>query len=283
MNRVYKISFFVLFGLVTMGGLLLWHLSLKEHETTITFLNVGQGDAILISQGTSQILIDGGRSGKELLGRLGRHVPFWDRQIEYVIATHPDADHIGGLPSLLRSYRIGAVLTTGAESETETSRLFQEATRQATGQGPTRVYRGATIAFPAGGELRAEYPREPLAGTNSGIDTNDGSLVMRFVYGETSFLLTGDLPYEEQVLPDEIPVTVLKVAHHGSKHSTSQAFLDLVQPQEAVVSVGENNYGHPDPGVLERLRGRGVTIHRTDERGDISYKCLDMVNCVYNP
>lgn len=283
MNRVYKISFFVLFGLVMMGGLLLWHLSLKEHETTVVFLNVGQGDAILISQGTSQVLIDGGRSGKELLGRLGRHVPFWDRQIEYVIATHPDADHIGGLPSLLRTYRIGEVLTTGAESETETSRLFQEAIREATGQGPTRAYRGATIAFPEGGELTVEYPDEPLDGTNSGVDTNDGSLVMRFVYGETSFLLTGDLPHEEKVLPEEAPVTILKVAHHGSKHSTSQVFLDLVQPQEAVVSVGENSYGHPDPGVLERLRGRGAIIHRTDERGDVSYRCLNMEKCAYAP
>lgn len=281
MKKEYKLLLLGLFGLVLMGALLLWHLRIIEKRTEIVFLNVGQGDAILISQGKHQVLIDGGRSSKELLGRLGRHVPFWDRKIEVVMATHPDADHIGGLPALLRTYRVDQVLTTGAESETETSRLFQEAVAKAIGHQPTPVFRGAKITFPQGGELVVEYPRQPIAGSIPDTDTNKGSIVARFTYGETSFLLTGDLPREETVLPDEAPVTVLKAAHHGSKYSTSEAFLRLVQPKEAVISVGKNSYGHPAPDVLGRLRALGSTIHRTDEEGDVRYRCFEQKQCVY--
>jgi len=277
-NR-YKLLLFVLSMLSLMSGLLLWQFSLAEAKTEVIFLNVGQGDAILISQGKNQILIDGGRSGKELLGRIGRHIPFWDRNIEVVIATHPDADHIGGLPALLRAYRVNQVLTTGAGSTTETSQLFEEATKRATGSGPTTIFRGATITLPKGGMLSIEYPLAPIP-HDTVIDTNEGSIVARFVYGETSFLLTGDLPREELALAGEVSVTVLKVAHHGSKYSTSQAFLDLIRPKEAVISVGKNSYGHPNQGVLERLKNMGALMHRTDEEGDIRYSCF-AERCLY--
>jgi competence protein ComEC len=85
------------------------------------------------------------------------------------------------------------------------------------------------------------------------------------------------------VLPDEAPVTVLKVAHHGSKHSSSETFLRQIMPKEAVISVGENNYGHPDPGVLGRLQALGTVIRRTDVSGDITYRCTDQKQCVYTP
>jgi len=281
MKKSLKLALLVLFGLVLMGGLLLWHLAIVKQRTEVVFLNIGQGDAILISQGDVQIMIDGGRTSKELLARLGRHLPFWDRRIEFVIATHPDADHIGGLPALLRTYQVEQVLTTGAESETETSRLFQETIRQRLGHGPTRVFRGTTLELPQGGKLTVEYPRQPIPGVVPDADTNEGSIVARFTYGETSFLLTGDLPREETVLPDEAPVTVLKAAHHGSKYSTGQAFLNLTQPKEAVISVGKNNYGHPNGDVLARLRAIGAAIHRTDEEGDIVYRCEREAECAF--
>lgn len=272
MTAKYKLSLVVLTGLVLMGGLSLWALSVFEGQTEVVFLNVGQGDAILISQGKNQILIDGGRTGKELLAQMGRQIPFWDRNIEFVIATHPDADHIGGLPTLFRTYQVDHVLTTGAESDTETSRFFQQALSE-TRFGLTKVFRGAKITLPHGGELMIEYPLTSLPKEAS--DTNEGSIVARFVYGETSFLLTGDLPHEETVLPDEAPVTVLKAAHHGSKYSTSAVFLDLVQPKEAIISVGKNSYGHPDPGVLGRLEARGVVVRRTDQEGALRYGCSE--------
>lgn len=283
MRTGYKLLLLSLTVIALMGGLLLWHLSLLSKQAEVVFLNVGQGDAILIIDGSHQILIDGGRSGRELLARIGRHVPFWDRQIELVIATHPDADHIGGLPALLRTYRVLQIMTTGAESETETSRLFQEAIRQRTGGPPLEVFRGTEIQLPSGGVLRIEYPLAPIDGVVPDGDTNEGSIVARLTYGETSFLFTGDLPREEMALVDEAPVTVLKVAHHGSKHSSSATFLNQIRPKEAVVSVGENSYGHPDPGVLGRLEALGAIIRRTDQVGDVVYRCTDLKQCAYVP
>jgi competence protein ComEC len=257
--------------------LLLWALLSfvreQDNVTEVVFLNVGEGDAILISQGAHQILIDGGRDGRDLLYRLGRHVPFWDRRIEAIIATHPDADHIGGLVTLMRTYRIGQVLTTGAESDTDIMKLFHEAADRSAPERQRLIFRGASLKLSLGGELVAEYPERPVSGKPE--NTNAESLVLRFTYGETSFLLTGDLPREESALPNEQPVTALKVSHHGSKYSTSDAFLDMVRPKEAVISVGKNSYGHPGAEVLERLARRNIDIHRTDEEGDIAYVCRD--------
>ncbi|MEK7494516.1 MAG: MBL fold metallo-hydrolase [Patescibacteria group bacterium] len=257
--------------LATLCLLGLWlAVSLPEPSTYVTFLSVGQGDAILISQGKNQVLIDGGRNGKTLLMRLGRHIPFWDRNIETVIATHPDSDHIGGLPDVLEAYTVETVLTTGATSDTETSRIFKEASSKAK-LGEQKMFVGGKIAFPYGGELTIEYPRSSFSGNVE--ETNATSIVGRFQYGETSFLLTGDLAAEETVLLNEKPVTILKAAHHGSKYSTSDAFLDFVQPKEAVISVGKNSYGHPSEDVLRRLRAKNILIRRTDQEGDISYRC----------
>jgi competence protein ComEC len=274
MKKWHKLSLLSLCTALLLGALFLWHLSILAHRTDVTFLNVGQGDAILISQGSSQILIDGGRSGKELLARLGRHVPFWDRRIEVVIATHPDADHIGGLPALLRTYHVDRILTTGAESDTEISRLFQKTVRDKTGGPPVTIFRGAEMVFPHGGTLSIVYPNGPL--TSGDVrETNQGSIVARFVYGETSFLLTGDLAQEEQVLGESPKATVLKVAHHGSKYSTSDTFLRMISPTDAIISVGKNSYGHPDSSVLRRLESAGARIYRTDELGDIRYRCFE--------
>lgn len=279
-SKILLLAVLSLLLLVGLSSLFLWQLWKMSKETNVVFLNIGQGDAILISQGKYQILIDGGRSGKDLLAHLGRHIPFWDRKIEIVIATHPDTDHIGGFPALLRAYQVERLLTTGAEGDTETSRLFQAAILQYLKHEPTKIFQGTTITFPFGGVLMVEYPFGPLPKEST--DTNAGSIVSRFVYGETSFLLTGDLAAEETVLPQEQAVSVLKVAHHGSRFSTSEAFLLLTRPKEAVISVGKNSYGHPNQGVLDRLQKVGAHIRRTDEQGDIRYRCLEsMMKCVF--
>lgn len=266
--RIIAVSIsLIFFGLLWLS----YWFAVTREQTVVAFLSVGEGDAILISQGTNQILIDGGRSGKDLLYRLGRHIPFWDRQIETVIETHPDADHIGGLAALVRAYRVKNVLYSGAESDTEVSELLRTALAEA-GLVPEKVFRGTELEFPSGGRLVVEYPLTPLPRDSK--ETNSGSVVTRFVYGTTSFLLTGDLPAEETALPNETPATVLKAAHHGSRYSTSDAWLDLIRPSEAVISVGENSYGHPSPDTLSRLQKRGIRVSRTDKEGDIAYWCV---------
>lgn len=252
-------------------GLWLFFADAGRDETKVVFLSVGQGDAILLSRGSEQILIDGGRDGKRLLSHLGRHIPFFDRRIEAVIATHPDADHIGGFPALFRQYRIENFFSTGATSTTETWRALE---RLITGDESPTIFSAIApteLEIPDGGVLSILFPETPLPPDAD--ETNTGSVVARFVFGETSFLLTGDLPEEELYVPDAPISTVLKVAHHGSKYSTSEAWLDLVQPKEAIISVGENRYGHPAPEVLERLAKRGIVTLRTDEQGDIVYRC----------
>ncbi len=277
------------FLFLSLGGLLailalsvsfFWYAEEAAQHTDVVFLSVGEGDAILFSQGTNQVLIDSGRNSKVLLAGLGRHMPFWDRRIETIIATHPDADHIGGFAGLLKMYAVRNVLTTGAESNTEVSALFQEAVRKYTGGEPKSIFRGAKIIFPNGGELLIEYPSAPLPKETSEGKTNEGSIVARFVFGKTEMLFTGDLPQEEFFLPDEPPVTVLKVAHHGSKYSTSEKFLDRIRPKEAVISVGKNQYGHPALEVLERLSRRDIVTRRTDMFGDIIYRCISD-HCVF--
>lgn len=247
--------------------------------TAVTFLNVGEGDAILISQGSNQILIDGGRSGKDLLARLGRHIPFWDRTVETIIATHPDADHIGGFGALLAAYHVDNFLFTGAESKTDAYVLLQKALK--TDHTDIRkVFRGSEIRLPGGGNLSVEYPLTPLPQEMA--ETNKGSIVIRFTYGTTEMLFTGDLPSEETALPGMHPVDILKVAHHGSRYSTSALFLDQIKPKESVISVGKNMYGHPSPDVLKRLEERDVRVHRTDTEGDIRYECTEvLMKCMF--
>jgi len=269
-RQIYRSLFVLLAVTVCFSGLLFW-LQSYQQTTEVIFLNVGQGDAILISQGSNQLLIDGGRSGKDLLSRIGRHIPFWDRTIETVIATHPDGDHIGGFGALLAAYEVQTFLFTGAEGDTETSQLLQKVLAEKS-IDRLKIFRGGSVKFPYGGELLIEYPLGPLPADMK--DTNAGSIVGRFTFGATEMLLTGDLANEEVVLPDIRPAAILKAAHHGSKYSTSAAFLDKVQPQEVIISVGKNSYGHPSPDVLARLAERGIAIQRTDLQGDIRYRCI---------
>lgn len=267
---LFRSLVFLLLGLsLTLGVFSFWAWR-QAHETRVVFLDVGQGDAILISRGSNQILIDGGRSGGTLLSGIARHVPFWDRTIEVVMATHPDADHIGGFPELFARYHVDRYLDTGARSESQVFALLERARDESETDGIT-ARRGLSVSFPEGGTLSVIYPDHGLSGSGS---ANEGSIVSRFSFGATDFLLTGDLPEEEKYLPDPGSAEILKVSHHGSKHSTAEAFLDTVRPEEAVISVGKNSYGHPDAEVLARLSEAGATVRRTDQSGDIVYRCL---------
>lgn len=239
----------------------------------VVFFNVGQGDAILISEGNTQVLIDGGRDGATLLAKLGRFMPFWDREIEGIIATHPDADHIGGLASVISRYRVDQFFDNGAESESGVYQHLTQVLSEASVTEHAVMGTGSRLIFPGGGVLSIVFPENGIARTLG--ETNEGSIVSRFVFGQSSFLFTGDLPHEESVLPNIEPTEVLKVAHHGSKYSTSAEWLALLQPKIAVVSVGKNRYGHPAEEVLKHLEQRGVIILRTDKGGDIVFVCRE--------
>ena len=265
-------------------------LALRSEGLSVVFLDVGQGDAILISQGSQQILIDGGRDGKLLLEKLGAHIPFWDRNIEIVIMTHPDADHIAGLVDGLRAYKVETIIKTDVESDSQVYKTLAGDIEKENAQVIEAVA-GEKIKLPKGGELEILYPlaKDIVVDKN---ETNSASVVAKLSYGKNEFLFTGDLPSEQESMLIGDPLVqnsrendylrVLKVGHHGSKYSTSDILLDALKSKDAIISVGAHNtYGHPNQEIIDRLLHRGINTFRTDKSGDIKYSCKNQeINCV---
>lgn len=240
----------------------------EKQILSVVMLDVGQGDAFFIeSPGGTQVLIDGGR-GRAALRELSKVMPFWDRSLDVVVATHPDADHIGGLVHVLERFDVSYILHTSIQKDTPVFRAYSEAVLE---EDPVIVpsSRGTKITLDDSVVLTI-LSREVVAAS----DTNEASIILRLDYGGTSFLFTGDAPKEtEQELLQfysVLDVDVLKVGHHGSDTSTSTEFISATSPDFALISVGkENSYGHPDDDVLLRLEDAGVKILRSDERGTV--------------
>jgi len=245
----------------------------KPAEFRVIFYDVGQGDSIFIEdEQHHQVLIDGGE-GKTVLSKLGKYMPFFDRSLDAVILTHPNKDHLGGLIEVLEKYKVDRVFYSGVASEDEYYKKFKEIIKN----------KNITVSFPHYGEhinlannshLDFLFPLESLQDKKVK-DLNDTSIVCRLVRGEKEYLLMGDAGIEEEteLISDNIylQADILKVGHHGSKNSTGENFLQAVKPQEAIISVGKNTYGHPNEIILKRLQDFGVKIFRTDEKGDIQY------------
>jgi len=232
----------------------------------VSFLDVGQGDAILIETPSGQqILVDGGPDPERICLELGEELPSWDKSLDLLVLTHAEEDHLLGLVEVLTRYKVGQVLESGLGKDTlayeEWLRLIDEKDIER-----TMATAGQRIELGDGIEIEILHPQEKLMeGTES--DVNNNSVVLRLCWNEVSFLLTGDIFHEaeREILHNgyELDSTILKVAHHGSASSTSPHFLTAVGPQAAVICVGkENPFGHPDPEVTERLEntlGEGKT------------------------
>ena len=245
----------------------------KPARLEVNFFDVGQGDAIFITTPSKQqILIDGGPSSA-ILEKISKAMPFYDRSIDLVVFTHPDPDHLLGLIDVLRSYKIGAVGNTGIKSSKSGFISWQTEVSENKIQ-EFYLTKGNVIKFSDDSYIKILAPFEDFKGKEAA-DANSSSLVMKLVFGRKSFLITGDSPksVEEEMLEKEKEILdsdVLKVGHHGSKTSTSEAFLVAVSPEVAVIQVGKDNrYGHPNQEVLETLERYGIRILRTDQLGDI--------------
>lgn len=250
--------------------------TMPDDNLHVSFLDVGQGDAILIQQGSQQVIIDGGPSPQALSLALGEQMPFWDRTIEMVILTHPNSDHIAGLVEVLKRYHIERVIYPEIDYD---SNLYDEWLRLIDENGieSTPAQAGQVIDLGNGTILEVLNPQEPpLIGTQSDAD-NNGALI-RLSAGKISFLMAADIMWEAELelIHNRAPLksTVLKVGHHGSDTSSSAGFLAAVDPRIAVISVGaDNDYGHPSSEVLARLSE--VTgpenIYRTDKNGSIEF------------
>lgn len=249
----------------------------NQNLLTVNFLDVGQGDAILISQGQKQILIDGGPSGQKLMEKLGMYLPFWDREIETVIITHPDSDHIEGLVDALKNYKVDLIIETSVSTDSAVYAKLQEMIKN---KNIEKIEPTAGMKINLNDKDELEILNSEDKNSKIQKETNSSSVVSKLHWKNETFLLMGDLPSEkEQELISsgtDLSADILKVAHHGSKYSTTNEFLDKVSPQEAIISVGKTNrYGHPAAETLERIKNKKINIFRTDERGDIIYECQE--------
>lgn len=256
-------------------ALLVWlaALQLPDGQLHVAFLDIGQGDAIFITAPDGQqVLVDGGPSPAQLAQALGQQMPFWDHSIDLVVLTHPDDDHMMGLIPLFDRYRMAQALT-GRKTLSAEEALFWHQTAEAAGVPLAVAEQGMQIALGRDARLEVLHPGAgPLCAAAAA--DNNCSVVLRLVYGETAFLLTGDLEAagEQALLASGQPLAaqVLKVSHHGSSGGTTGEFLRAVAPQMAVIQVGSHNrFGHPASETLERLAAAGVQVLRTDQQGTI--------------
>ncbi len=255
-------------------SLLLLVIFKNNSQTTklkVVFFDVGQGDAIWIetSEGV-QVLIDAGRD-RSALRALSREMSFFDRSIDMVVATHEDADHVGGLPEIFDRYDVDTFVRTENQGDGTSARDI-DSIGQSTETEIIYARSGMSFSLGDGIFLSVLFPdRDP-----EGLETNTSSIVMKLMYGSSEFLLTGDSPDEiEKYLvagAADLASDVLKLGHHGSKTSTSEEFLRHVNPVYAVVSAGkDNSYGHPHPEVTQRVAALGVELLSTAEEGSIVF------------
>ncbi len=320
--------------LVLVLGMASWLsvLSFPGNKVIIVYCNAGQGDETLIQRGFTQILIDGSRPGRAL-DCLQKHIPFFDRQIELMVVSHPQTDHFGGLADVIKKYRVISFVYNGVRGEAqewgEFSKLvLAEGAKIETVAAGDEIRVGemklkvlwpkSTVGKDGFSQVARQYPNkvstmEPsslsehpfkqfvsylqllltgvqfprktslppvsgssVLGVSSPGELNSGAVVMDFNYGDFDALFTGDIGEEEENLlrpgleqSKAGPFDVLKVAHHGSKYSSSLEFLKAVKPALAVIEVGKNSYGHPTAEAIGRLKEVGARVMRTDQDGEV--------------
>ena len=281
----YTLGFLLLVAVLV--GLAL--VSFPDKKLHLIACDVGQGDAILAVYGSTQILFDGGPDSR-VLSCLSRHMPFWDREIELVSLSHPQADHYQGLIAVFRNYKVDSFLATPLNSGSQGYELL----KKEVGSSSTSVINptaGMVIRFDSiyldivhpsneylafNGRYQEAVPSGSgvLGAYTSSLDPNNFSIVAILRFRDFDALLTGDMGPEitNGVLSTAKikDVEYIKVPHHGSKNGLTKELLDASTPEIAVISVGKNNsYGHPHQEVIKLLREKAIKTFRTDEEGDV--------------
>lgn len=267
-------SFFVSLFLFSCLGLGLLLQNKKTNPiTSISFLDVGQGDAIFIEAPNKvQVLVDAGPN-TSVIGALADVLPFWDRVIDMIIPTHADKDHIGGFPAVFERFTVQQVYDT---QNTATTSIYEEFARLRDVEG-AEIFEASsadTIVLDedAGVYLRILFPGKDL----QELDRNDTSTVIQLIHGEVEVMLTGDAStmveeYLVYLYEDSLRSEILKAGHHGSHTSTSELFLETVNPELVIISAGAgNSYGHPHEDVVDRISSFGAGMLETSKMGTIT-------------
>ncbi|MBC7836348.1 MBL fold metallo-hydrolase [Acetobacteraceae bacterium] len=282
MEKALKYRAYVALALLVFITLGIWAAVLQESKSgvlTVAVLTVGQGDSIYIQSPTgTEVVIDGGPDNS-ILRELPKVMRPFDRSLDAVIATHPDADHIAGFIDLLNRYSVKNFVEPGIAKDTVTAaRLEEEITKNNIPR--YKAVRGMTLDLGGGVQLRILSPDFEVS-TLPESKANEGGIVAQLVYASTTMLLMADVSskVEDHLVEIDgesagfrIDSDILKVGHHGSRTSTDDELLDAVTPSVAIISVGaKNRYGHPTQDVLDRLSAHNVEVHRTDEEGTIKF------------
>jgi competence protein ComEC len=267
--KIYFLLLLIIFNVVIFYAIYYVSESILE----VSFLDVGQGDAIFIkAPGGRQMLIDGGPNNS-VLRELGKVMPFYDRSIDIVMATHADQDHIGGLIAVLERFDVNLFIRTNATSSSSVYLELEKVIKDKAIKTEI-IITPEKITLGKNTEFNILFPNQ----NTSGWETNDSSIISKLVYGQTSFLLTGDAPLTiEKYLVGKygtfLDSDVLKVGHHGSKNSSSELFIGTVSPAYSVISVGaDNSYGHPTPEVINILTNFNSQILKTSDKGMIRFE-----------
>ncbi|MDB5260004.1 MAG: internalization-like protein competence protein ComEC/Rec2, competence protein ComEC protein [Candidatus Nomurabacteria bacterium] len=271
-NREYgKVFFVVICGVGIILTSIFIYVTSTPQKLKVSFLDIGQGDAILIQTPSGQkLLIDGGPTNI-ILDRIYSQISFFDHTMDVMVSTHPDADHVTGLIPILEKFNVNKIITssvpgdTGIFKELESSIQNENSETHIGNAGDILDFHDgvtATILHP--------YNDEKFK------DTNEGSVTLLLKYGDETFLLDGDLPTTKEplILTSLLPhnITVYKAGHHGSKYSSGEQLLTYIKPEYSVISAGKDNkYGHPNLEAMERLQKYSKEIISTIDRGTISF------------
>jgi competence protein ComEC len=279
-GKLYAVTLIIIVGLLFIFPLVE---STIQKKVQVSFLDVGQGDSILIQTPSGHIMLIDGGPDNHVLEKLAEKLSYFDKHIDVLVATHADADHITGLIPVLKKYTVGHVVIsplaghTGIFSELEKSINKEQVTTSIAKKGDEIIFGDGVVAH-------ILYPGANFHGNEK--DTNDASVSLVLTYGDESVLLTGDLPstHEGDLLQDVLPhnITIYKAGHHGSKYSSGDKLLSYIHPEYAVISAGKDNrYGHPNPETLGRLRIYAQEILSTIDKGTITF-LLDGKNVSYS-
>jgi len=277
-NRVsYKI-FFITSALLIAFNIFIWGKlpSAKSSDIlSVYFLDVGQADATLVrAPNGKKILIDGGRTPSSLMSELSKFMNFGDRDIDVVLATHPDADHIGGLPEVFERYNVATFIDNGKTSDSNTYRELIEKSKEENSRY-IKGERGLVIVLD---KKKGVYFQVLSPTKEFDFSDNDMSIVGRLVYQDRVFLLPGDAGKRvENILAytdgEILKSDVLKAGHHGSKTSSGLLFVEVVDPRYSIISAGKGNiYGHPHASVLENLLSVSEFVLETAKEGSIAFE-----------
>ena len=272
--KIY-LRWYILLCLIVLSAVL-WVVVLHENRKgilTFAVLNIGQGDSLFIESPTgTQVIVDGGPNNN-LMKEIPHMMPWYDRHIDMLVVTNPDQDHYSGFIPLLDKYSVDVVLESGTRSPTDTYKYLEKKIADKKIPDIT-AKRGEVVDLGGGAYLQILFPDRDVASTTS----NDGSLVMRLVYGDTSVMLQGDstAKIEDYLISldgKNLKSDILKAGHHGSRTSSTEEYVAEVNPKWTVMSSGINNdYGHPHKETLETMQKLNIPALDTCNNGRIIFE-----------